>query len=95
MVNFGKRLKALRTKSGYTQKELAQKLGLTKSVISAYENDLRLPSLDILIALSRIFRVTTDYLLGVQKDEKQLDLSGLNDEEFNVLIKLIQIMRKQ
>ena len=95
MVNFGKRLKALRTKSGYTQKELAQKLGLTKSVISAYENDLRLPSLDILVALSRIFRVTTDYLLGVQKDEKQLDLSGLNDEEFNVLIKLIQIMRKQ
>lgn len=95
MVNFGKRLKALRTKSGYTQKELAQKLGLTKSVISAYENDLRLPSLDILVALSRIFRVTTDYLLGVQKDVKQLDLSGLNDEELDVLIKLIQIMRKQ
>ena len=44
MVDFGITLKTLRTQNNYTQVQLAQKLGLTKSVISAYETGLRLPS---------------------------------------------------
>lgn len=49
MVDFGNTLKSLRLRKKYTQSQLAQKLGLTKSVISAYETGLRLPSYDVLI----------------------------------------------
>ena len=44
MVDFGMTLKTLRIQHNFTQVQLAQKLGLTKSVISAYETGLRLPS---------------------------------------------------
>ena len=42
MVDFGNRLKTLRIQNNMTQFQLSQKLGLTKSVISAYENGLRM-----------------------------------------------------
>lgn len=92
MVDFGQRIKALRLQKKLTQAELAQQLGVTKSVISAYETGLRMPSYDILIRLARIFKVSTDYLLGVEA-RVNLDLSGLTDEEAAALIKLIQAMK--
>lgn len=77
MVDFGNTLKTLRIRNNMTQAQLAQKLGLTKSVISAYETGLRLPSYDVLIHISKIFKVTTDYLLGIEH-RKEFDLSGLS-----------------
>ena len=52
MDKIGKKLKNLRTDNAMTQATLAKKLNLTKSVISAYENDLRLPSYDVLIQIA-------------------------------------------
>ena len=49
MIEFGNTLKALRIQNNMTQAQLAQQLGLTKSVISAYETGLRMPSYDVLI----------------------------------------------
>lgn len=92
MVDFGSRIKALRLQKKMTQAELANKLGVTKSVISAYETGLRMPSYDILIQMARIFKVSTDYLLGVEP-KTSLDLSGLTEEESTALIKLIQAMK--
>lgn len=69
LVNFGNRLKTLRIKK-LTQQQLADLLGLTKSVISAYENGLRYPAYDVLIKIARIFKVSTDFLLGVEIKEK-------------------------
>ena len=66
MVDFGNTLKSLRLQKNMTQAQLSQKLGLTKSVISAYETGLRLPSYDVLIHISKIFNASTDYLLGVE-----------------------------
>ncbi len=93
MVDFGNRLKTLRLKNNMTQAQLAQKLGLTKSVISAYETGLRLPSYDILIHMARIYKVSTDYLLGVE-NKHELDLSGLSNEEIKALLNLIEAMKK-
>ena len=88
MVDFGNVLKTLRLKEKMTQAQLAQKLGLTKSVISAYETGLRLPSYDILIHISKIFNVTTDYLLGLE-NKREIDLSGLTEDEISALLALI------
>ena len=76
-----------------TQAQLANKLGLTKSVISAYETGLRLPSYDILIHIARIYNVSTDYLLGIEQ-KQEIDLSGLSQEEINALLNLINAMKR-
>lgn len=94
MVDFGNNLKTLRLQNGLTQAQVAQKLGVTKSVISAYETGLRLPSYDILINISKIFRVSTDYLLGLE-NIRELDLSGLTEEEIQALLNLIKAMKRR
>ena len=93
MVNFGNRLKTLRLRENMSQAQLAQKLDLTKSVISAYETEIRLPSYDVLIHIAKIFNVTTDFLLGVEK-KYEIDLSGLTDAEISALLELIKAMKK-
>lgn len=93
MVDFGNTLKTLRLKENMTQAQLAQKLGLTKSVISAYETGLRLPSYDILIHIAQIYNVSTDYLLGLEH-KQEIDLSGLTQEEISALLKLIKAMKR-
>ena len=94
MVDFGNTLKTLRVKKNMTQAQLAQKLGLTKSVISAYETGLRLPSYDVLIHISKIFNVSTDYLLGLER-KQEIDLSGLSDDEITALMNLIKAIKRR
>ena len=94
MVDFGNTLRTLRTQSNITQAQLAQKLGVTKSVISAYETGLRMPSYDILINISKTFKVSTDYLLNVD-NKYELDLSGLSTDEVRAIEMLIQAIKKK
>ena len=91
-MDFGNRLKTLRIKKKLTQQQLADLLGLTKSVITAYENGLRYPAYDVLIKISRIFKVSTDFLLGVEI-KREIDTSGLTDEQVEALIVLIDTIR--
>lgn len=92
LVDFGNRLKTLRIKKKLTQQQLADLLGFTKSVISAYENGLRYPAYDVLIKIARIFKVSTDFLLGVEI-KREIDTSGLTDEQVEALIELIDTIR--
>ncbi len=94
MVNFGDMLKNLRTNAGMTQTELANRLGITKSVVSYYELQERTPSPDVLIRLAGIFRVTTDYLLGIDH-KKMIDVSDLTDEDMKFLLITIETLRKK
>lgn len=94
MVEFGSTLKALRLQNNLTQAQLAQKLGVTKSVISAYETGIRMPSYDIFIYIAKTFKVSTDYLLGVER-KSEIDLSGLTEAEINALQDLIKAMKRK
>ena len=53
-----------------------------------------LPSYDVLIHVSKIFKVSTDYLLGVES-QHDLDLSGISDDEVAALKNLIKAMRNR
>lgn len=92
MVNFGKKIKSLRLERNITQKQLADMAGVAVSAISSYESGNRYPSYDVLISLSRIFRVSTDYLLGLDK-MKTVDVSGLDEREINVIMQMIDLLR--
>jgi transcriptional regulator with XRE-family HTH domain len=65
MMNFHIRLKQLRQKNKLTQGELASILGLKPTAISNYESERNEPSFEKLIALSKYFDVSCDYLLGI------------------------------
>lgn len=64
-MNFNVRLKQLRQKHKLTQSELADILGLKPTAISNYESQRNEPSFDKLMALSKYFDVSCDYLLGI------------------------------
>ncbi len=94
MVDFGEKLKTMRKEAGMTQKDLADRLGITKSVVSYYELQERTPSPDVLIRLAGIFHVTTDYLLGLNH-RKMIDVSDLSEEDMHFLLITIETLRKK
>lgn len=73
---LGKRICELRTALGWSQVELAKRLNVAKQTISNWENENIQPSIEMLVRLSKIFNVTTDYLLGLES-EIWLDAKGL------------------
>ena len=81
---FGKRLHDIRTSRGITQEELAVRLGLaSKQHVSRMENGERSCSIDLLIELSCILHVSTDYLLmgsEPSKEEVKNDLLSIISE---------------
>lgn len=91
-MEFYNRLKELRTQAGMTQQQLGAQIGVTKSVISYYELQERLPSPEILIKLAAVFHVSADYLLGIEKSA-MIDVSGLTDEDINMLKQIVLYMR--
>lgn len=94
MVDFGENLKALRQKAGLTQKQLAERLWISKATVSYYEQSLRCPSPEILIKLSRIFHVSTDFLLGIEDKKQALDVTDLSEEDISLLQDIINRLRK-
>lgn len=66
MNKFASKFKELREEKGLSQVELAKELGFTQSAIAKWESGDRNPSLDLLVTIARYFKVTTDYLLGLE-----------------------------
>ena len=91
---FSEKLKALRIGKKMSQKALADKLGVSKSVVSFYESGERLPSYDVLIKISRIFNVTTDYLLDVER-ERMVDVSELSENDISVVNSVIFALKSK
>ena len=73
---------------------MADKVGVAKSVVSFYESGDRFPSYDVLIKISRIFNVTTDYLLGVER-ERMLDVSELSEDDISVVNTVVEALKKK
>lgn len=73
--NLAVRIVDLREKRGMTQTELANKMGLDKSIMSKVENGTRKVSSDELRNLSNIFNVSADYLLGKTNNKSDNELS--------------------
>ncbi len=80
MIMIGETIRELRDSFNISQVELAKNLGVTKQCVSNWENDNILPSIDMLIKISKFFNVTTDYLLGL-KDATTINVDGLTISE--------------
>ena len=96
-MSFGRdmlneKIKKLRLSYNLSQVDLAKTLGVSKQCVSNWENDNVLPSIDMLIKLSRFFNVSADYLLGLD-ERTDLDVTGLTDAEIAHLKLLIEDLR--
>lgn len=67
-------------------------MGLATSAISSYESCSRRPSYEILIKYARIFHVSTDYLLGIERQD-YIDISDLSDKEKEAVMQVISVFR--
>ena len=62
-MNIADRIQFLRKQKGYSQEELADKMGVSRQAVSKWESEQSVPDLEKIIVMSEFFEVTTDYLL--------------------------------
>lgn len=87
IYGLGERLQEQRMLRNMSQKAVALSLGVSPSIISNYESGERTPSLEVLMALAHLYCCSTDYLLGIDKldKDKYLDVSMLTDDQIKLL----------
>ena len=93
-MNFGSKLKELRTSQKLTQQQLADRLGVAKSVVSYYESGDRYPSYDVIVRIAHVFHTSTDYLLDVSK-ENVIDVTGLSKEDIAVVRTVAEALKRK
>lgn len=91
MIN--EQIKMLREQYHYSQADLAKKLKIARTSVLAWENQISVPAMKHIIELSKLFRVSTDYLLEVDT-KRTLSLEGLTDEEIGIICNLLTYFDK-
>lgn len=79
MLELGKKLKSLRVKSGLTQEQLSEALGVSSQAVSRWENNATYPDITLLPVIARYFDVTADELLGVDIERNQQEIDSVID----------------
>lgn len=91
---LGKRINELRLSFGWSQVQLANKLNITKQTVSNWENDNIQPSIEMLVRIAKIFRVSSDYLLGLDTNS-YISVEGLPIEFVAHLSQIIEDYRSK
>ena len=82
------KIKQLREQYNYSQSDLADKLGIARTSVLAWENQTSQPAMKHIVELARLFRVSTDYLLEAES-KRTLSLDGLSDDEIAIICSLL------
>ena len=97
---FGKRLKELRKANGYTIEQFAEAVEISKSTVGYYENNNRIPDIEILSRITNVLNVSADYLIGKTnttatkgKIKTVCDFTGLSDTAVEYLAELVKNKR--
>lgn len=94
--NMAERLIELREKNNLSQTAVANRIGVTPALISAYEKTERNPSIDRLISLADIYHTSTDYILGRSISDPNalfIEVNGLTDAQIRILNELVETMK--
>ena len=101
---IAERLKTLRTEAGWSQAELADKIGSDGRQVSRYENGRITPSLEALVRIAETFNVSVDYLVVPDAGRRPLhspenllgdklaDLATLDDDDQAALLKVLDAL---
>ena len=86
------RIKRLREQKGLTQAELSKRLGITRSSVNAWEMGISVPSTQNVVELAHLFKVSTDYVLGVD-NSASVSVTGLTEKDIQVVHALISHLK--
>ena len=87
------RIKALREARGWTQAELARRMNITRNGVNSRDQGLSMPSPSCLVDMAKVFSVSTDYLLGVERLET-VNVTGLDEKDVAMLAQLADRLRE-
>lgn len=91
---IGERLRELREVRNWSQTDLANRLKITRAAVNAWEMEVSNPSIAILIRLSDIFNVTTDYILGLNK-KYCFNTANLSKNDIRLVCELIDSLSEK
>ena len=91
---IAEKIKLLRENAGLSQKSLADKLGITRSSVNAWELGISVPSTQYIVELATLFKVSTVYLLNFN-NTKAINIDGLSDKEVKIILELITYFRER
>lgn len=94
------RLRAMRKEKGYSQSEVARKIGVSHSCVANWENGSRTPQIQSIKTMARIYGVPIDYVCGLTEhrydikvpDYFSFDLTKLNSKGIDVLHNIYKAM---
>lgn len=69
LLVFGQRIKQLRKELGLSQRDFAEKIGVTASALSAYEKGLKNPSVNVAMTMANQFDISLDWLCGLSSKD--------------------------
>ncbi len=92
LFSLGDKIRLLREKSGLTQAALARELGISRSGVNAWEMGLSVPQVQYIVALAKLFGVSSDYILGIE-ETSSVSISGLTQKQTSAVIELINCFR--
>ena len=90
----GLRLKELRKRRGLSQQEVADRLGVTRSTISAYERNNKSPSLEALEKLALLYNASVDYILGINH-RANIYLDDLTESQQETVLEIVERLRSE
>ena len=96
-MTTGEKLQKLRKENNYTQEELAEIMNVSRQSISKWESDIAFPETEKLIALSKLYHCSIDYLLNSENNEIPFDYIYIRNIYFNansILLYLVYRTRR-
>ena len=94
IYGFSDKMRQLRKKRHLSQRQLAEKLGIAKSTVSKFENDITYPSADILLEMCIIFDIKADYLLGLDNKD-WISVDGLNKADKEAIQNMVNSLKNK
>ncbi|MFS9292685.1 helix-turn-helix transcriptional regulator [Streptococcus mitis] len=105
-MEFSERLKNLRKEAGFTQVDVASKLGISQPAYASWERGVKKTTQENLVKIAQIFNVSIDYLVGNSEEKLdeldniellfRMNSKGLTDEEKAIFKKeLIDFMEER
>ncbi len=86
---IGNRIKQLRENAGYSQSQLAKKLDVSRSAVNAWEMGLSTPTTQYIVAMTKLFHISADYLLGIEAGYI-LKIENYTEEELSLVYSLVK-----
>ena len=94
VFDYGRRLQELRQARGFTQEEVANRLGLHIKTIGAYETNVRSPKYDILKKIATLYNTSIDYILNHDK-RANLYLDELPIRKQELILEIFNAIRRE